>query len=106
MSLNFSENALDLKNISKSLKSGTKKQPNEKVFGHPVDVLASFVWTKTFGQALETLENKHLGADIYDPNMRTSMTPGGRKQFRAERADFSFPHKFSACLGFLLSVTL
>ena len=37
------------------------------------------------GQALETLEHKHSGADIHDPNARTSMIPGDAKKIRAEK---------------------
>ena len=49
---------------------------------------------KNSGQALETLEKtKHLGANIHDPNARTSMTPGGCKKLcekKKIRADLSF----------------
>ena len=59
--------------------SGTKRQPKKFRAGYPTDVLRSFARTsrvKNFGQALETLENKHWCADIDDTNARTSMTPG------------------------------
>ena len=46
------------------------------------------------GQALETLENKHAGADIHDPNTRTSMTPGVQKHFgRKHPADYLSPKR-------------
>ena len=56
--------------------------------GYPADILGSFgrtSWVKNFGQALETLEKKHLSADIHDLNARMSMTLGGVGLF------FSFP---------------
>ena len=50
--------------------------------GFPADVPGSFLRTsrgRKFGQALEKLENKNLGANIHDPNAQTSMTAGGAK---------------------------
>ena len=47
------------------------------------DILSDRV--KNFGQAktLKNLKNKHLGADIHEPNARTSMTRRGcKKNFR------------------------
>ena len=44
-------------------------------------VICADVSAKNFGQALETLENKHLGADIHDLNARTSMTPESARYF-------------------------
>ena len=53
--------------------SGRKKnRPNR--FRRTADVSGSFVRTsrvKNFGQALETWKNKHLGADIHDPNAQS-----------------------------------
>ena len=62
---------------------GTKKQPKEKLFGpdiprtsrsHPCGRPGS----KTSGRPSK--QNKHLGADMHDPNARTSMTPSWCKQ--------------------------
>ena len=60
------------------LKSGTKEQPKEKVFGLDVPDVPGSIWN-----------NKDLGADIHDPN--ASMTPGGCKKLGA---DSLFPYKW------------
>ena len=52
--------------------------------GYPADVPRSFVQTsgsKPSGRPSKPWKSKHLGADIHDPNARTSMTPGGAKNF-------------------------
>ena len=64
--------------------------------GRPADIRGSFVRisrAKTSVRALETLENKHFGADIRDPKARTSTTPRGFQKLRSEKlwAEFSFP---------------
>ena len=62
--------------------------------GYPVeDVLASFVWTSrriNFGRPSKPWKSKHLGADVHEPNMRTSMTPGGSKELRTENFGLIF----------------
>ena len=84
----------DIKSMVRKMRSKRLSLPllrNEKAVQtesfrdeYPTHVQASFVtwlvrtsWVKSFGQALETLENKHSAADIHDPNAGTSMTPGG-----------------------------
>ena len=69
-----------LLNAKPNVKNENKQPKEEKSFrdGYPADIWPSFGWTswvKNFGQALENLENKHLGADIHDPNPPRSMTP-------------------------------
>ena len=65
--------------------------------GYPVDIRGSFARisrVKTSVRALETLENKHFGADIHDPKARTSTTLRGFQELRSEKlwAEFSFPN--------------
>ena len=64
--------------------------------GYPVDIRKSFARisrAKTSARALETLENKHFGADIHDPKARTSTTLRGCQELRSEKlwAEFLFP---------------
>ena len=49
--------------------------------------------SKTSGRPSKPWKKKHLGADIHDPNTRTSMTPGGAKKAsgRKLRAKFRSP---------------
>ena len=58
--------------------------------------------SKTPGRPSEPWKNKHLGADIHDPNARTSMTPGGAQKNFAQklRANDLFPeHNERTCLN-------
>ena len=66
----------------KILHSGTKKQPKEKVSGRisrggPRVIRADVPGQKLPAGLRNPGKNKHLGADIHDPNARTSMTPRG-----------------------------
>ena len=78
--------------------SGTKKSAQRESFqeGYPAEIWDSSGACpgskKTFGRPSKTLENKHLGVDVHDPNARTSMTPVA-KNLRAQKlwADFLVP---------------
>ena len=65
--------------------------------GYPADIRGSFARIsrpKTSVRALKILEkNKHLGADIHDPKVRTSTTLRDFQKLRSEKlwAEFSFP---------------
>ena len=62
-----------------------EKQSKEKVFGLDIPRTSrghscGRPGSKTSGRPSKPLKNKHLGADVHDPNTRTSMTPAGAKQ--------------------------
>ena len=90
--------------------SGTKKQPKEQVLGPDISRTSTRIsrWTSggksCFGQALEILENEHLGADIRDPKARTSTTSGGFKKLRSERFGLNFRSLVSVSDYSVLSV--
>ena len=54
---------------------------------YPADVPGSFV-QKISGRPSKPWKNEHLGADIHDPNPRTSMTPAGAKHFGQKNFNF------------------
>ena len=75
-----------------------KSSANRKFSGHiplgrPGVIRADVPGQKVRADPRNLGKNKHVGADVHDPNARTSMTPGGCKKLRAEklRADLSFP---------------
>ena len=61
-------------------KSSPKRKFSGRISRGRPDVIRVDVPGQNFGQALEPLKNKHLGADVHDPNAWTSMSPGGAKK--------------------------
>ena len=69
--------------------------------GHP-GVIRADIPARNFGQGTQnTGKNKHLGADIHDPKVRTSTTPRDFQKLRSEKlwVEFSFPknHRQTKC---------
>ena len=81
-------------------KSRTKNQPKEEVFGPDIPRTSGghsrgYPGPKLRSGRSKSWKNKHLGADIHDPKVRTSTTLRDFQKLRSEKlwAEFSFPKK-------------
>ena len=85
--------------LSQGNPSGTKNQPKEEVFGPDIPWTSGGHSCGNPGPKLRSgpskpWENKHFGANIHDPKVRTSTTPRDFQKLRSEKlwAEFSFPN--------------
>ena len=81
-------------------KSRTKNQPKEEVFRPDIPRTSGghsrgYPGPKLRSGRSKSWKNKHLGADILDPKVRTSTTLRDFQKLRSEKlwAEFSFPNK-------------
>ena len=80
------------------LYSRTKNQPKEEVFGTDIPRTSGghsrgYPGPKLRSGQSKSWKNKHFGADIHDPKVRTSTTPRDLQKLLSEKlwAEFSFP---------------
>ena len=87
----------DIKMSRRAHWSGTENQPKEEVFGKDIPRTSGghsrgYPDPKLRSGCSKSWKNRHLGADIHDPKVRTSTTLRDFQELRSEKlwAEFSF----------------